>query len=172
MGSIVSILETMGEDTDSTSMRLLNMVGTIGDLIVQAVMFQLQLKLCAAAATAMGVAMNAALGPIGWVLIALQAVATILSSIFGNHDKDLQKEIEEHERKIKKLEREYDKLKESIDNVWDITKLQEYGNELDENINKQIVSLNAMIAAERDKKDTDWDKINEWQEQIEDLRKF
>lgn len=167
MGSIVSILETMGEDTDSTSMRLLNMVGTIGDLIVQAVMFQLQLKLCA---TAMGVAMNAALGPIGWVLIALQAVATILSSIFGNHDKDLQKEIEEHERKIKKLEREYDKLKESIDNVWDITKLQEYGNELDENINKQIVSLNAMIAAERDKKDTDWDKINEWQEQIEDLR--
>lgn len=170
MGSIVSILETMGEDTDSTSMRLLNMVGTIGDLIVQAVMFQLQLKLCAAAATAMDVAMNAALGPIGWVLIALQAVATILSSIFGNHDKDLQKEIEEHERKIKKLEREYDKLKESIDNVWDITKLQEYGNELDENINKQIVSLNAMIAAERDKKDTDWDKINEWQEQIEDLR--
>lgn len=170
MGSIVSILETMGEDADSTSMRLLNMVGTIGDLIVQAVMFQLQLKLCAAAATTMGVAMNAALGPIGWVLIALQAVATILSSIFGNHDKDLQKEIEEHERKIKKLEREYDKLKESIDNVWDITKLQEYGNELDENINKQIVSLNAMIAAERDKKDTDWDKINEWQEQIEDLR--
>lgn len=166
MGSIVSILETMGKDADSTSMRLLNMVGTIGDLIVQAVMFQLQLKLCATAATAM----NAALGPIGWVLIALQAVATILSSIFGNHDKDLQKEIEEHERKIKKLEREYDKLKESIDNVWDITKLQEYGNELNENINKQIVSLNAMIAAERDKKDTDWDKINEWQEQIEDLR--
>lgn len=166
MGSIVSILETMGEDTDSTSMRLLNMVGTIGDLVIQAVMFQLQLGLCTEAAKDM----NAALGPIGWVLIALQAVATILSSIFGNHDKDLQKEIEEHERKIKKLEREYDKLKESIDNVWDITKLQEYGNELDENINKQIVSLNAMIAAERDKKDTDWDKINEWQEQIEDLR--
>lgn len=170
MGSIVSILETMGEDTDSTSMRLLNMVGTIGDLVIQAVMFQLQLGLCTEAAKEMNVAMNAALGPIGWVLIALQAVATILSSIFGNHDKDLQKEIEEHERKIKKLEREYDKLKESIDNVWDITKLQEYGNELDENINKQIVSLNAMIAAERDKKDTDWDKINEWQEQIEDLR--
>lgn len=170
MGSIVSILETMGEDTDSTSMRLLNIVGTIGDLVIQAVMFQLQLGLCTEAAKEMGVAMNAALGPIGWVLIALQAVATILSSIFGNHDKDLQKEIEEHERKIKKLEREYDKLKESIDNVWDITKLQEYGNELDENINKQIVSLNAMIAAERDKKDTDWDKINEWQEQIEDLR--
>lgn len=166
MGSIVSILETMGEDTDSTSMRLLNIVGTIGDLVIQAVMFQLQLGLCTEAAKEMGVA----LGPIGWVLIALQAVATILSSIFGNHDKDLQKEIEEHERKIKKLEREYDKLKESIDNVWDITKLQEYGNELDENINKQIVSLNAMIAAERDKKDTDWDKINEWQEQIEDLR--
>lgn len=170
MGSIVSILETMGEDTDSTSMRLLNMVGTIGDLVIQAVIFQLQLGLCTEAAKEMGVAMNAALGPIGWVLIALQAVATILSSIFGNHDKDLQKEIEEHERKIKKLEREYDKLKESIDNVWDITKLQEYGNDLDENINKQIVSLNAMIAAERDKKDTDWDKINEWQEQIEDLR--
>ena len=97
-------------------------------------------------------------------------LAKTVSALFGSDDARLQKEIEGHERKIKKLEREYDKLKESIDNVWDITKLQEYGNELDENINKQIVSLNAMIAAERDKKDTDWDKINEWQEQIEDLR--
>lgn len=115
------------------------------------------------------IATGIAQGPVGYLQAAMGLAKTV-SALFGSDDARLQKEIEEHERKIKKLEREYDKLKESIDNVWDITKLQEYGNELNENINKQIVSLNAMIAAERDKKDTDWDKINEWQEQIEDLR--
>lgn len=115
------------------------------------------------------IATGIAQGPVGYLQAAMGLAKTV-SALFGSDDARLQKEIEGHKRKIKKLEREYDKLKESIDNVWDITKLQEYGNELDENINKQIVSLNAMIAAERDKKDTDWDKINEWQEQIEDLR--
>lgn len=115
------------------------------------------------------IATGIAQGPVGYLQAAMGLAKTV-SALFGSDDARLQKEIEGHERKIKKLEREYDKLKESIDNIWDITKLQEYGNELDENINKQIVSLNAMIAAERDKKDTDWDKINEWQEQIEDLR--
>lgn len=115
------------------------------------------------------IATGIAQGPVGYLQAAMGLAKTV-SALFGSDDARLQKEIEGHERKIKELEREYDKLKESIDNVWDITKLQEYGNELDENINKQIVSLNAMIAAERDKKDTDWDKINEWQGQIEDLR--
>jgi hypothetical protein len=115
------------------------------------------------------IATGIAQGPVGYLQAAMGLAKTV-SALFGSDDARLQRQIEEHEKKIKKLEREYDKLKESIGNVWDITKLQEYGNELDENINKQIVSLNAMIAAERDKKDTDWDKINEWQEQIEDLR--
>lgn len=115
------------------------------------------------------IATGIAQGPVGYLQAAMGLAKTV-SALFGSDDARLQRQIEEHERNIKKLEREYDKLKESIDNVWDITKLQEYGNELDENINRQIVSLNAMIAAERDKKDTDWDKINEWQEQIEDLR--
>lgn len=115
------------------------------------------------------IATGIAQGPVGYLQAAMGLAKTV-SVLFGSDDARLQRQIEEHEKKIKKLEREYDKLKEGIDNVWDITKLQEYGNDLDENINKQIVSLNAMIAAERDKKDTDWDKINEWQEQIEDLR--
>lgn len=115
------------------------------------------------------IATGIAQGPVGYLQAAMGLAKTV-SALFGSDDARLQRQIEEHEKKIKKLEREYDKLKESIDNIWDITKLQEYGNELDENINKQIVSLKAMIAAERDKKDTDWDKINEWQEQIEDLR--
>lgn len=115
------------------------------------------------------IATGIAQGPVGYLQAAMGLAKTV-SALFGSDDARLQRQIEEHEKKIKKLEREYDKLKEGIDNVWDITKLQEYGNELNENINKQIVSLNAMIAAERDKKDTDWDKINEWQEQIEDLR--
>ena len=100
----------------------------------------------------------------------IAGIGNTIGSLFGSSDKDLQKEIEKHEKKIRQLDRAYNSLKQSIDNAWDITMLREYGAEIDENINKQIVSLRAMIAAERDKKKTDQEKIEDWEAQIEDLQ--
>lgn len=110
--------------------------------------------------------------PITSSINVLTGLGKTIGSIFGfgNKDKKLQKEIEKHQNNIEKLDRDYNKLKKAIDSVWDITQLQKYGNELDKNIKNQIVSLQAMIAAERDKKKVDQAKIKEWKEQIEDLQ--
>ena len=102
-------------------------------------------------------------------ITAISGLTGAIGSLFNN-DKKLQRKIESHQKNIEKLGRDYDNLKSAMDNVWDITKLQQYGNALNENINKQIASLRAMIAAERDKKDTDQAKIDEWEQEITDLQ--
>lgn len=96
-------------------------------------------------------------------------IGKTLGGIFGwgTKDKRLQREIERHQKAIDKLKDAYDDLKEAMDNAYDIAKLGKYTDEMVKNLELQNQNLQSMIAAERDKKDTDDSKIAEWQKQIE-----
>lgn len=87
--------------------------------------------------------------------------------LFNTKDKKLQKEIERHQKVVDKLKDAYDDLKEAMDNAYDIAKLGKYTDEMVKNLELQNQNLQSMIAAERDKKDTDDSKIEEWQKQID-----
>ena len=164
--SISKIMEALGEETDSTTMSFVNMAGNLTDLVVQAILFHLQLQLCAASATAMGIAVNSALGPIGWAVLALQAVATVLTTILGNSDKSTLKEIEKLEGQVKRLQKAYEKLKKQMDDAWDISGLIKYKNEAIDTLKATNKSLESMIKLEMSRKNTDWSKIDAWNEQI------
>lgn len=109
--------------------------------------------------------------PISSTLNLLTGLGKSIGSIFGlgNGDDDLEKEIKRQQALIERLQRSYNKLKESMDAAWSSENLLQYSHSLEKNIEAQIVSLNAMIAAESDKKHTDKAKIQEWQDAIEDL---
>ena len=109
--------------------------------------------------------------PISSTLNLLTGLGKSIGSIFGlgNGDDDLEKEIKRQQALIERLQRSYNKLKESMDAAWSSEELLQYSHSLEKNIEAQIVSLNAMIAAESDKKHTDKAKIQEWQDAIEDL---
>ena len=109
--------------------------------------------------------------PISSTLNLLTGLGKSIGSIFGlgNGDDDLEKEIKRQQALIERLQRSYNKLKESMDAAWSSEELLQYSHSLEKNIEAQIVSLNAMIAAENDKKHTDKAKIQEWQDTIEDL---
>lgn len=96
-------------------------------------------------------------------------IGKTLGGIFGwgTKDKRLQREIERHQKAIDKLKEAYDDLKEGMDNAYDIAKLSKYSDEMIKNLELQNQNLQSMIAAEKDKKDTDDSKIEEWQKQIE-----
>lgn len=96
-------------------------------------------------------------------------IGKTLGGIFGwgTKDKRLQREIERHQKAIDKLKDAYDDLKEAMDNAYDIAKLGKYTDEMVKNLELQNQNLQSMIAAERAKKDTDDEKIKEWQKQIE-----
>lgn len=96
-------------------------------------------------------------------------IGKTLGGIFGwgTKDKRLQREIERHQKAIDKLKEAYDDLKEAMDNAYDIAKLSKYSDEMVKNLELQNQNLQSMIAAEKEKKDTDNSKIEEWQKQIE-----
>ena len=96
-------------------------------------------------------------------------IGKTLGGIFGwgTKDKRLQREIEKHQKAIEKLQDAYNDLKEAMDNAYDIAKLSKYSDEMIKNLELQNQNLQSMIAAEKEKKDTDNSKIEEWQKQIE-----
>ena len=96
-------------------------------------------------------------------------IGKTLGGIFGwgTKDKRLQREIERHQKAIEKLQDAYNDLKEAMDNAYDIAKLSKYSDEMVKNLELQNQNLQSMIAAEKEKKDTDNSKIEEWQKQIE-----
>lgn len=96
-----------------------------------------------------------------------------LGGIFGwgTKDKKLEKKIAKHQRAIERLSEAYEKLKESMDDAWSMEDLKNYNDEMVKNIELQNANLRSMIAAEKDKKKTDSDKIHEYEKQLEENMK-
>ena len=84
--------------------------------------------------------------------------------------KDSQKEvkIEELQEQIEDLDRVYDQLEKQIDKVYskDASDLIDQQNKL---LEQQKVLIQQQIKEEQDKKNTDDERIKEWQQQLEDI---
>ena len=89
---------------------------------------------------------------------------------FGNHDKRRERQIQKEMKLVTDLQHTYEKLEKAIDDAYAIDTLGRSTKNAKSNLQAQIDSYNKMIAAEQDKKDTDQDRIKEWQYAIEDLR--
>lgn len=150
--SAKEILESMGVESDSLAMTIGDATMNLLDLVAQGVMFYFQLQLMTAQAQLLGVAMNTALGPIGWVVLALQAVATILTAIFSAKDKALQKQVEENLAVVEGLQKKYDKLEEAIEDAWSTASIQQYNKELIATTKSMIAFKQAAIAAQEQRK--------------------
>lgn len=117
---------------------------------------------------AMGTAANAASGIIGIIAAALTVVASLFKTIFNVHEARLEKSIKEHQRQVKKLEAEYDKLSDAISNAFSGFQLGTNTQAAIQNLERQNEQYRAMIENEKDKKDTDEDQIADWQQTIAD----
>lgn len=170
-GSIKDILVSMGVDADSTALVFADMGMSLVDIVAQAIMFQLQLTLLTAQADALKVAINSALGPIGWVVMALQAVATLMSTILGQGDKKKEKQIQALTERVKDLERAYENLEEATQAAYNIDNINIGYETMRDNIEEQIAATEKMIKLEEDKKDTDHGKIADWKRELEDYNK-
>lgn len=170
-GSIKDILVSMGVDSDSTAMVFADMGMSLVDIVAQAIMFQLQLTLLTAQAEVLGVAINTALGPIGWVVMALQAVATLMSTILGQGDKKKEKQIQSLTERVKDLERAFEDLEEATKSAYNIDNINIGYETMRDNIEEQIAATEKMIKLEEDKKDTDHGKIADWKRELEDYNK-
>lgn len=93
---------------------------------------------------------------------------TGVAKLFSNEGK-IDKEIARQERAVNSLQHAYEKLKKSMDDAFDTQRLYEYNQKSVDALKKQQNAYQAMINAERGRKKPDKGKIQEWEQQIDDL---
>lgn len=106
----------------------------------------------------------------GAVADAVGSITTIFTTLNKQHDARREQTIQEEIKQVEKLQKAYQRLGDAIENAYTIDTLNMSTENAQRNIQDQIKSYQNMIAAEEDKKDTDWDRIDEWKEAITDLQ--
>jgi hypothetical protein len=113
---------------------------------------------------------NLASGNFAGALANVVGMVTKLISGFAKiHDQNYQDIIEAQAEAVERLGKAYEKLETATESAYSIQQLQQYNEELERNIELQIASYKAMIAAEHAKKNTDEEQIEAWNEELEAL---
>lgn len=107
-------------------------------------------------------------GNFAGVVSGAMGALTGVAKLFSNEGK-IDKEIARQERAINSLQHAYEKLKKSMDDAFDTQRLYEYNQKSVDALKKQQKAYQAMINAERGRKKPDEGKIQEWEQQIDDL---
>ena len=105
---------------------------------------------------------------IGGAMAAVGGISQVVSAIKQIHDKKNEKQIEKLQDQIDALDRSYDKLGRDVEKAYsvDASDLIEQQNEL---LEQQKVLIQGQIAEERAKKNSDDERIKEWQNQLDDI---
>lgn len=156
-------------DSDSPAAAFAEMGMSAADAVLNCFALQLQLKAAEEEATKFGAAMNTAMKVVGWIVMAVQVVAAVLSAIFAAKDKRLERQIESLTDSVEILDKELSKIEEKLDEVFSATHLAGYVTAAQRNIDAQIDAYNRMIELEKNKKKVDEDRIKEWGDAIADL---
>lgn len=156
------LMESFGVESDSVAMTIADTGSSMVSLILSAVQFTAQLY-------AMGIAANSALGIIGWVAIAIQAVAMAIAAIFSAKDKALQKQVKDNLSTVEELQKRYDALEDAIDGAWSTTAIQQYNKELQATTQSMIEAQKAAIAAQEQRKGANKEGSEKWQE-LQDMK--
>ena len=172
----IAILNEVGNAASagfSVAQNALELFGDSSDEVIKSMLqgFDDCLQACISLTTsivAMEEAANTASGIIGIIAASLTAVASVFKAIFNVHEAKLEKSIKEHQRQLKKLEKEYDNLSDAISNAFSGFQLGTNTQEAIQNLEKQNEQYRAMIENEKDKKDSDKDQIADWEQTIED----
>ena len=109
------------------------------------------------------------LGPIGSAAgAAVGLVSSLASSIAKIHDAKNEKRIQKLQDQVDTLDRSYEKLGKSIETAYgkSASSLIEDQNKL---LEQQKVLIQNQIKEEQDKKNTDSDRIKEWENQIDEI---
>ena len=108
-------------------------------------------------------------GPLGASAGAAIGVVTSLAGAIAKiHDKKNEKRIQRLQDQIDTLDKSYEKLDKSIQKAYsnDASRLIDQQNKL---LEQQKVLIQQQIREEQDKKNTDKDRIKEWQSQIDEI---
>ena len=98
-------------------------------------------------------------------------VTQAIAGISNIGDKKKERAIQRELKRVEELQKEYEKLDEKIQSMYNIDEINTNYDAMKKNLNEQIASTEKMIQLEEDKKKTDHARIAEYNEQIEEYQK-
>lgn len=155
---------------DSIGMMFADMGMSIADSVLSTLALQAQLTAAQVSAQGFGVALNSAMGIIGWIVMGVQVISQVLGAIFGAKDKKLQKEIDKLDEDVEKLSKALEKLEDALEKNYAFASLRSDMQKINSNIDQQIAKRRRQIELEKDRKETDKDQIKDWEDEIEELQ--
>ena len=158
-------LEILGVETDEVSAAWKEFGNSMSDVITSAIEM---IPALVTGFTSAGVAINKAMGVIGLIALAIQAVLTLIQGLSKIHDADLAREIRKQQEYIDDLRDSYARLEKQIEKTWSsVSYMQTYEQQV-QNIREQIDAMEAQMRAEEAKKNTDDNAVRQYQRDIQD----
>lgn len=156
-----SVLSDMGNALGSSAMgNVAEGIGTAMDTATSAL-----------AGAQAGAQAGAVFGPWGSAAgAAIGLVSSLGSSLAKLHDAKHEKSIQRIQNQIEVLEKTYDNLGRSVEKAYssDASQMIAQQNTL---LEQQKVLIGNQIKEEKDKKKTDWGRVKEWENQIEEINR-
>lgn len=155
IASVSNLMDSMGKDTESGFMREMNQFSEAMGVMNEGVKKSWDSFKSGDFAGAIGSAIS----------MPLDVIATFNKQ----HDRRLQKHIEDLEFESKKLTNIYNMLEKEFEHIIDPTRLDEVTSQQVSNLREQLQIQKDILAAEQKKKDPDREKVEEYKQTIKEL---
>lgn len=155
IASVSNLMDSMGKDTDSGFMREMNQFSEAMGVMNEGVKKSWDSFKSGDFAGAIGSAISMPLD--------------VIATFNRQHDKRLQKHIENLEFESKKLTNIYNMLEKEFEHIIDPAKLDEVTSKQVSNLKEQLQIQKDILAAEEDKKKSDREKVEDYKQTIKEL---
>lgn len=155
IASVSNLMDSMGKDTDSGFMREMNQFSEAMGVMNEGVKKSWDSFKSGDFAGAIGSAISMPLD--------------VIATFNRQHDKRLQKHIENLEFESKKLTNIYNMLEKEFEHIIDPAKLDEVTSQQVSNLKEQLQIQKDILAAEEDKKKSDREKVEDYKQTIKEL---
>lgn len=155
ISSVSNLMDSMGKDTESGFMREMNQFSEAMGVMNEGVKKSWDSFKSGDFAGAIGSAISMPLD--------------VIATFNRQHDKRLQKHIEDLEFESKKLTNIYNMLEKEFDHLIDPERLDEVTSQQVSNLKEQLQIQKDILSAEEDKKKSDREKVEEYKQSIKEI---
>lgn len=155
IASVSNLMDSMGKDTESGFMREMNQFSEAMGVMNEGVKKSWDSFKSGDFAGAIGSAISMPLD--------------VIATFNRQHDKRLQKHIENLQFEAKKLTNIYNMLEKEFEHIIDPSRLDEVTSQQVSNLKEQLQIQKDILAAEQKKKDPDREKVEEYKQTIKEL---
>ena len=155
IASVSNLMDSMGKDTESGFMREMNQFSEVMGVMNEGVKKSWDSFKSGDFAGAIGSAISMPLD--------------VIATFNRQHDKRLQKHIEDLEFESKKLTNIYNMLEKEFEHIIDPARLDEVTSQQVSNLKEQLQIQKDILAAEEDKKKSDREKVEDYKQTIKEL---